>query len=156
MRAAAERLGGDPDAWEVLGLIHDVDFDITKDDHEQHTLLAAEWMRDWGFDETAVKAVLAHNEEGEHGMERDTTLDKALSCCETITGLVVTSALVQPEKKLASVKPKSVRKKMKDKAFAKKVSREHIMQCEEIGIPISEFCELAVTAMRTVSDELEL
>jgi len=156
MRAAAERLGGDPDAWEVLGLVHDIDFDITKDDHEQHTLLAAEWMREWGFDETAVKAVLAHNEEGDHGMKRDTTLDKALSSCEMITGLVVTSALVQPDKKLASVNPKSVRKKMKDKAFAKKVSREHIMQCEEIGIPISEFCELAVGAMRTVSDELGL
>lgn len=156
MKAAAERLGGDPQAWEVLGLLHDVDFDVTKDDPSRHTLLAAEWLREWGFGEEAVDAVLAHNEEAEHEIERDDTLKKALSACEMITGLVVTTALVMPDKKLASVKPKSVKKRMKDKAFARKVSREHIMQCEEIGIPLPEFCEMAVMAMREVSDELEL
>jgi putative nucleotidyltransferase with HDIG domain len=156
MRAAAEKLGGDPDAWEVLGIVHDIDFDITKDEPARHTLLAAEWMQQWGFDQAAIDAVLAHNEEAEHEVERDDTLKKALSACEMVTGLVVTTALVMPDKKLASVKPKSVKKRMKDKAFARKVSREHIMQCEEIGIPLPEFCELAVVAMRSISDELEL
>lgn len=156
MRAAAERLGEDPDAWEVIGLIHDIDFDITKDDPERHTVLAGEWLTEWGFGEKAVHAVLAHNEMGGHGRKRESTLDLALSACESITGLVVATALVMPDKKLASVKPKSVKKRMKEKAFARKVSREEILQCEQLGIPIAEFCELAVGAMQKVSDELGL
>jgi putative nucleotidyltransferase with HDIG domain len=156
MRAAAERLGGDPDAWEVLGIMHDVDFDVTKDDPARHTVLAGEWLREWGFDETAVNAVLAHNEMASHGLKRNSTLELALSAAESITGLVVATALVMPDKKLASVKPKSVRKRMKEKAFARKVSREEIMQCEQLGIPIAEFCEIAVKAMQGVSDQLSL
>ena len=156
MRATAERLGEDPDAWEVLGILHDVDFDITKDDADKHTTLAGDWLREWSFDEKAVHAVMAHNEMASHGLERKSTLDLALSACESITGLVVATALVMPDKKLASVKPKSVKKRMKEKAFARKVSREEIMQCEQIGIPIAEFCEIAVHAMQGVADELGL
>ena len=156
LRAVAERLGEDADAWEVIGILHDVDFDVTKDDPEKHTVLAGEWLREWGFGEQAVRAVLAHNEMAEHGLERGSTLELALSASESITGLVVATALVMPSKKLADVKPKSVRKRMKEKAFARKVSREEIMQCEQIGIPLAEFCELAVVAMRGVSDELGL
>jgi putative nucleotidyltransferase with HDIG domain len=156
MRAAAERLGEDPDAWEVIGILHDVDFDITKDDANRHTMLAGEWLREWGFDERVVKAVLAHNEMADHGLKRDTALALALSACESVTGLVVATALVMPDKKLASVKPSSVEKRMKEKAFARKVSREEILQCEQLGIPISEFCEIAVAAMRGVADELGL
>jgi len=156
MRAVAERLGGDPDAWEVLGIMHDVDFEETKDDPQRHTVLAGEWLREWGFDEMAVKAVLAHNEMADHGYARESTLELALSASESITGLVVATALVMPDKKLASVKPKSVRKRMKEKAFARKVSREEILQCEEIGIPLAEFCEIAVVAMQGVSNELDL
>ena len=156
MHAVAERLGGDPDAWEVLGIMHDVDFEETKDDPQRHTILAGDWLREWGFDEAAVKAVLAHNEMAGHGYARESTLELALSASESITGLVVATALVMPDKKLASVKPKSVRKRMKEKAFARKVSREEILQCEEIGIPLADFCELAVGAMQGVSDELGL
>ncbi len=156
MRGLAERLDEDPDAWEVIGILHDIDFDITKDDPNRHTLLAAEWLREWEFDERAVKAVLAHNEMADHDEKRDTTLDLALSAGESITGLVVATTLVMPDKKLASVKPKSVRKRMKQKAFARRVSREEILQCEQIGIPIADFCELAVGEMQKVSDQLGL
>jgi putative nucleotidyltransferase with HDIG domain len=156
MRACAVRLGEDPDTWEILGLLHDIDFDETGDDPDNHTVLAGKWLREWGFDEQAVHAVMAHNEMASHGLKRESTLDYALSACEAITGLVVTTALVMPDKKLASVKPKSVKKRMKDKAFARKVSREDILECEKIGIPIAEFCELAVGAMQGVSDELGL
>lgn len=156
MRAVAERLGEDPDAWEVIGILHDIDFDITKDDPSEHTMLAGKWLREWGFDERAVKAVLAHNEMADHSEKRETTLDLALSASESVTGLVVATALVMPDKRLATVKPKSVRKRMKEKAFARRVSREEIMQCEQIGIPLAEFCEIAVRAMQGVSDQLEL
>ena len=156
MRGTAERLGEDPDAWEIMGLIHDIDFDITADNPEQHTVLAGEWLREWGFDDRIVHAIESHNEEGGHGQRRESVLDKALSASESITGLVVTTALVMPDKKLESVKPKSVKKRMKDKAFARKVNREDILQCEELGIPIAEFCELAVKSMQKISDELGL
>lgn len=156
MRGTAERLGEDPDAWEIIGILHDIDFDITKDDPDKHTVLAGEWLREWGVDDTVVKAILAHNEMAEHGYQRESTLELALSACESITGLVVATALIMPDKKLASVKPKSVKKRMKEKAFARKVSREEILQCEQIGIPIEEFCEIAVHSMQKVSDELGL
>lgn len=156
MRAAAEKLGGDPDVWEVLGILHDIDFEVTSDDANKHTVLAGEWLKEWGFGEEAMHAILSHNEEASHGYKRSSNLDIALSACESITGLVVATTLVMPDKKLASVKPKSVKKRMKEKAFARKVSREEIMQCEQLGIPIAEFCELAVMAMREVSDQLGL
>lgn len=158
LRACATRLGrGDEaDAWEVLGIVHDIDFDITANEPERHTLLAAEWLREWGFCETAVHAILAHNEMAHHQEKRTEQLDLALSACESITGLVVATALVQPEKKLATVKPASVEKRMKEKAFARKVSREDIMQCEQLGIPLTEFCVMAVEAMQGVSGDLGL
>lgn len=156
VRALAEHLGEDADAWEIIGLIHDIDFDITKDEPERHTLLAAEWLREWGFDDRAVQAILAHNEMADGAPERASTLDLALSAGESITGLVVATALVMPDKKLASVKPKSVKKRMKQTAFARNVSREEILQCEELGIPIAEFCEIAVRAMQGISDDLGL
>jgi putative nucleotidyltransferase with HDIG domain len=156
MRACAVRLGEDADAWEVLGIIHDIDFDLTKETPELHTIQAGNWLREWGFDEEAIHAVEAHNDTAEHGKKRESTLDKALSACESITGLVVATALVMPDKKLASVKPKSVKKRMKQAAFARNVSREEIMQCEELGIELAEFCEIAVKGMSEISDELGL
>lgn len=156
MKACAKHFGEDQDAWEIIGILHDIDFEITMDDPDRHTVLAGEWLEEWGFDQKAVHAVMAHNEMAGHGKKRDTKLDLALSCCESITGLVVATALVMPDKKLASVKPKSVKKRMKEKAFARKVSREEIMQCEDLGIPIAEFCEMAVGAMQSISDDLGL
>lgn len=154
MRACAEKLGEDADAWEILGLIHDIDFQETAETPDRHTVLAGEWLMEWGFPDEAIVAIQAHNEMADHGKTRDTLVAKSLSCCEAITGLVATTALVQPDKKLASVKAKSVKKRMKDKAFARKVSREDIMFCEEIGIPLAEFCEMAVAAMQEISDDL--
>ena len=156
MKACAEKLGEDEQTWEVLGLIHDIDFQETADEPERHTVLAGEWLAEWGFPQEAIDTIQAHNEMGGHGKTRDSLVAKSLSCCEAITGLVATTALVMPDKKLASVKPKSVKKRMKDKSFAKKVSREDIMHCEEIGIPLPEFCEMAVMAMREISDDLGL
>jgi putative nucleotidyltransferase with HDIG domain len=156
MRAIAERLDENPDTWEVIGLLHDIDFDQTSDDAARHTMLAGEWLKEWGFGKDVVHSVMAHNHFGDHGLQRSSKLDMALSASESITGLVVAAALVQPDKKLASVKPKSVKKKMKEKAFARNVSREEILQCEELGIPIAEFCEISVGAMQNISDDLGL
>ncbi len=117
--------------------------------------MAAEFLAQRGVAPAIVQAVKAHNAEA-LGLTRQGRLDVALTCGETITGLVVATTLVYPEKKLAAVKPKSVAKRMKEKAFAASVSREHILLCEELGIPLNDFCALAVESMREVAGELGL
>jgi predicted hydrolase (HD superfamily) len=107
------------------------------------------------MDQESIEAIKLHNEMAT-GIPRSKEFHHALAAGETITGLIVATTLVYPDKKLASVKPKSVTKRMKQKAFAASVSREHIMECEKIGIPLNEFAELAVVAMRGIADKIGL
>jgi putative nucleotidyltransferase with HDIG domain len=154
MEALADRLGQDREAWWTMGLLHDIDFDITQDPGE-HGARGAEILRQHGFGEDFIAAVKAHNAEG-LGLKREKIVDFALTCGESITGLVVATALVMPDKKLASVKSASVVKRMKKKDFARKVSREAIMLCEDIDLSVAELAELAVDAMQKISSELGL
>jgi lysyl-tRNA synthetase class 2 len=155
MEGIAERFGKNRDTYWCMGLLHDLDFDEVKEP-DKHTLETVRLLKERGVtDETIIQAVLSHNEEG-LGIERKYWLDYALSCGETITGLVMASALVLPDKKLASLKPSSVKKRMKKKDFARQVSRENILQCEKIGLDLLEFCELAVESMRGIADDLGL
>jgi putative nucleotidyltransferase with HDIG domain len=154
-RALARRLEEDEELWAVTGLLHDLDFEQTKDNPSQHGVVAAEILEKEGLPAEAITAIKAHNAELT-GVERTTPLDFALTAGETITGLVVATTLVYPDKKLASVKPKSVTKRMKEKAFARAVKRENILLCEKLDIPMPEFSALAVEAMRGISDELGL
>lgn len=155
MKALARRLGRDEDAWGMAGLLHDIDIEITNADLEVHGLEAERILRAEGVDPETIDAIVMHNEIP-HGKKRTTELQHALAAAETITGLVVATALVYPDKKLSSVKPKSVVKRMKEKAFAASVSRENIMECDQIGISLSEFAELAVEAMKTIAPQLGL
>jgi putative nucleotidyltransferase with HDIG domain len=154
MRALALRLGGDPELWGLTGLLHDLDAE-RQPDLAQHTLDAQRMLRARGVSEELVRAVGMHNETAQ-GEKRSEVFHHALAAGETITGLIIATALVLPEKKLAGVKAKSVRKRMKEKAFAAGANREIIMECERIGIPIDEFCEICLTAMQEVAPELEL
>ena len=154
MEALARRLGGDPGLWWSIGLLHDLDFDHTQDP-ARHGLETAEILRARGEPEEAVQAILAHNAEG-LGMERASTLDYALTCAESVTGLIVATALVMPDKKLASVTAEGVLKKMAKKEFARRVSREHVRLCEEVGMPLPEFVGLSVAAMQSIAEELGL
>ncbi len=154
MRALAKKMGHDEDLWGITGLLHDLDFSETKDDPQRHAMVSAEIL-DGRLPEEAVTAIKRHNAEM-LGLTRETEFDLALTAAETITGLIVATTLVYPDKKLASVKPKSVTKRMKEKAFAAKVNRDHIRLCEEFGMPLPEFAALSVEAMRGISDELGL
>jgi predicted hydrolase (HD superfamily) len=122
----------------------------------RHTLVAAGILRSCGVPEEYVAAIVSHCEFTPNWTPRATPLQHALAASEAITGLVVATALVMPDKKLVSVKPKSVRKRMGETAFARNVDRSAIMECEKIGVPIAEFCELAVQAMQGISDVLGL
>ncbi len=108
-----------------------------------------------GVDAEIIDAIRMHNEKA-HGEPRQTTFHHALAAGETITGLVTATALVYPDKKLSSVKPKSVRKRIKEKAFARGADREIIRECEKLGLEINEFCDLALAAMQNISDDLGL
>ncbi len=154
MRALANRLGEDEEKWGLAGLLHDIDVEITNADPKIHGL-EAQNILDGKVDEEIIDAITHHNEDA-GGVERHTKFQHALAAGETITGLVIATTLVYPDKKLASVKPKSVTKRMKQPAFAASVKRENIMECEKIGIPLAEFATIAVEAMRKVSDELGL
>jgi putative nucleotidyltransferase with HDIG domain len=155
MRALAERLGEDKETWGLAGLLHDLDVEITNADLNVHGLETVKMLEQHGIDPEIVEAVKMHNEQA-HGEKRSALFHHALAAGETITGLIIATTLVYPDKKLASVKPKSIVKRMKEKAFARSVDRDIIRECEQIGVPLNEFAELALKAMQGISDELGL
>lgn len=155
IRALAGRLGRDQELWGLVGLLHDLDFNETKQQPEQHGLKTAEWLAESGLPDEALQAIRAHNAES-LGLERKSELDFALSCSESITGLIVAAALVRPDKKLEGVKPKSIRKRMKERRFAANVDRGRIRLIEETGIPLDEFINLSLDAMKGVGHEIGL
>lgn len=155
MRSLARELGKDEESWGVAGLLHDLDFELTKDDPASHTLRTADILRDRGVPEHIVEAIKAHNAEA-LGIERTTEMGLALSAAESITGLIVAAALVLPDKRLSSVKPESILKRMKEKAFARNVNRETIRECEKLGINLERFVELSLEAMQGIAAELGL
>jgi len=149
MKALALRLGlseEEAGRWALLGLLHDLDYAATEHNPEQHGLKTVEFLADQGFSPEELEAIKRHNAEMLN-LSRETQLDLALTCGEVVTGLISAAAMVQPDKKVASVKPASAVKKMKDKAFARSVNRGHIKLCEELGLPLLDFMALAVAAM---------
>ena len=158
MRALAKRLGGDSDVWEVLGILHDADWEETKNSPELHTINTITWLAEKGItDGPIVHALQSHNRAYTKLAEIDGLMEWALETCDELTGFIVAVALTRPDKKLSSVGVESVLKKWKTKEFAKAVDRDHIAQCEEkLGIPLEEFIQLTLTAMQQHSEELGL
>lgn len=155
LRAMAARLGEDVEKWGLAGLLHDLDSE-THPDLAVHTQETVRILAGLGVHAEIIEAIRLHNPKAHPGETRTTVFQHALAAGETITGMVIATALVQPDKKLASVKPKSVKKRMKEKAFARGANRETIMECEMIGIPIADFCTLSVAAMQEIADSLGL
>lgn len=155
MRAAAKHLAQDEEKWALAGLLHDIDVEITNGNPLTHALEAENILKPLGIDSEIIDAIKMHNEQAT-GLPRSTMFQYALASCETITGLISATTMVYPDKKVASVKPSSVVKRMKEKHFAASVNRENILECEKIGIPLPQFAEMAIKAMCTVSDEIGL
>jgi len=155
MRSLALHLGQDPDKWALAGLLHDLDVEITNADLDVHGLETAKILSARGVDPEIVEAIKLHNEQA-CGERRRTVFQHALAAGETITGLITATALVYPDKKLASVKARSVRKRMKEKAFAASVDRHIIGECEAAGIPLDAFCGICLEAMQSIHDQLGL
>lgn len=153
MKAIALHLGEDPDKWGTAGLLHDIDVEITAGDMKLHGNKAVEILGNKGIAPDIIDAIMMHNEEAS-GKERSEKFQHALAAGETITGLIFATAMVYPDRKLSSVKAKSITKRMKEKAFAASVKRENILECEKIGIPLNDFAEISLKALQEISDEL--
>lgn len=147
------------DVWEVLGFLHDADYELTKDDWKQHTLLTLNWLSEEGItnEDPLYLAIQSHNNKVTGLREPQTQMEWALECCDELTGFIVACALVTPEKKLESVKLESIKKKWKMPAFAKGVDRSQIEQCEDrLGVPIDDFIVVVRDAMVANASELGL
>jgi hypothetical protein len=153
LAALARRLGQDEALWGVVGLLHDLDYATTKDNAARHGLDCAELLSGL-LPEEALTAIRAHNFE-RTCIAPTTDLDFALRCGETVTGLIHTNALVRPAR-MAGMDAKSLKKKMKDKAFAASVCRETIGECQKLGLEQAEFFTIAVAAVAGIADKVGL
>jgi putative nucleotidyltransferase with HDIG domain len=153
LRALALRLGQNEELWGLTGLLHDLDYATTKDNPARHGLDSAELLAGKLPDE-AVQAIRAHN--AEHtGVAPASLLDFALRSGETVTGLIHTNALVRPAR-MDGMDAKSLKKKMKDKAFAASVNRETIGECKKLGLEQAEFFTVAIGAIAGIADQVGL
>jgi len=152
MRAYARKYGGDEELWGAVGLIHDFDYE-QHPSPEEHPAVGAGILREKGWPEEAVRAVLSH---GDHtGVTRESRMEKALYAVDELTGFITAVALVRPSKSLDDLKAKSVKKKMKDKAFAAAVGREELRGgAEDLGEDFTEHVDFVIQAMRAVQEEL--
>ncbi|MGM0438510.1 MAG: HDIG domain-containing metalloprotein [Bacillota bacterium] len=154
MERLAKYFDKDEEKWALAGLLHDIDYEETKDDPERHSLVGAEMLEDLGLGEDIVYAVKVHN--GEHDLPRKSLMDKALYASDPLTGLIVASALIHPDKELEGVDTDFVMNRFEESSFAKGADREVIASCEEMGLELEEFIGLALEGMKSISDELGL
>ncbi len=156
MRAFARHFQENEELWGICGLLHDLDWEYTKDHPEEHTKKAAEILRAEGVDETIIHAVQAHHPSAS-GIEPSNLMEKCLYTTEELTGLMIACALVQPDKKLASVKPESVLKKLKTKGFARGVNRDVVNQAPAVlNLSMDEVIKISLEAMQSIADKLGL
>ncbi len=152
VRSYARRKGEDEELWGLTGLLHDLDWEKYPD---EHPLKAVDALRDLGYPEPVLHAILAHRSDFT-GVEPTTPLDRTLVACDEITGLITATALVRPTG-IDDLKPKSVKKKMKDRTFAAGVDRDDVRRgAELLGIDFDEHIAIVIAAMREISDELGL
>jgi len=153
MRAYARKFGQDEEKWAVAGLIHDFDYELYPNAPD-HPLKGSQILSDRGYPEDVRRAILGHAEYT--GVPRDTLMAKSLFACDELAGFITACALVRPGK-IQSLEPRSVRKRMKDKAFARSIRREDIVAgAEELGVDTDEHIALCIGAMQAIGDCLGL
>lgn len=150
----AKHFGEDEERWGSAGLLHDIDYEETKDTPERHSLISGKIAGELGFDQEIVDAVIAHNHA--HGKPRNTLMAKALYAADPLTGLIVASALISPAKKLSAIDTKFVLNRMAEKSFARGANRETIRSCTEMGLSLEDFVGMGLEAMQGISKELGL
>lgn len=153
-RAYARKFGEDELEYAVAGMLHDVDYE-QHPTIEEHGKVGAKWLEARGYPADIVHAVIAHNDY--HGIARTSLLDRVVFACDELTGLITAAALVRPNKSIIGLEAGSVRKKMKDKAFARGVNREDIIKgAAELEVELNEHIQFVINAMEAVADDLGL
>ena len=154
MRFYAQKYNQDEEKWAVTALLHDFDWEIHPT-MEEHPQAGAPILREHGVPEDIIRAVLSHANHS--GIPRETLMEKALFACDEITGLIMAVALVRPSRSLDDLKPKSVKKKWKDRSFAAGANREEIEQgATELGVDLWEHVANVIQAMNLISEDLDL
>ena len=154
MRAYARKLDGDEEKWSLVGLIHDFDYEKYPS-AEEHPYKGNEILKERGYPDDVRRAIMSHAEYT--GVPRESQMEKALFACDELAGFITATALVKPNKSLAEVDAKSVRKRMKDKAFARSVSREDIINgAAGLGVDLDEHITFCIEAMKGIAGDLGL
>ena len=155
MGALAEKFNQDKKSWALAGLLHDIDYEQTKDNPEKHSLIGAEMLKENGYSQEICEAVKSHNEI--HGIEPESLMAKALFVADPTSGLIVAATLVLPSKKIQDLTVQNVLNRFREKAFARGANRAIIKKCEQyLGLSLEEFIEIALKAMQRIAKELEL
>jgi len=154
MRAYARKFGEDEDKWGITGLLHDFDYEKYPTPAE-HPFVGNKILEERGYPEEMRRAILSHADYS--GVKRESRMEKTLYACDEIAGFITASTLVKPSKSLAEVEAKSVRKKMKDKAFARSVNRDDIINgAADLGVDLEEHIAFCIEAMKGIAGELGL
>lgn len=159
VRAYARRNGADEELWSRTALLHDFDYERWPNEghhaDKEHPAQGSSVLREHGYPEEMIHAILAHADYT--GVKRESTLDKTLFACDELAGFLTACALIKPSKKIAEVEAASVKRKLKDKAFARGVNRDDVRRgAEELGIPLDDHIATCIEAMRGAADELGL
>jgi len=156
MRGLASHLNENEDKWEICGILHDIDFPQTENDHAKHGLIAAEILKNIDVPGDVVYAIKAHAHAVNKQAPLKSKMDFSIDAADAVSGLVTATALVYPDKKLASVKLKSISKRFKDKGFAKNCDRKRMLSCEQVGFQKEKLFEIALEGLKAISEELGL
>ena len=159
MKHFAQLRNDDADLWEAVGLLHDMDYErhpnLERSTTEGHPFVGIAWLRENGWSEEVCRAILAHADYS--GVSRETPLEKTLYAVDELSGFVVAVALVRPTKSIHDVDVRSVKKKMKDKAFARAVNRDDIIRgAEELGVPLDDVIAQVIAALKSDATRLGL
>jgi len=152
MREFAKKFGEDEDKWGLAGLLHDLDYDTTVDDPDNHTLKTEEILKPFSMDPDIIHAIKAHNQKA--GL--DSKMDIALYTVDPTSGFITACALMHPSKKLENVNLKRMKKRFKEKSFAKGANREQMAECTRMDVELEEFLVVCLAAMQGISGELGL
>lgn len=155
MKALACHFDEDEEKWGLTGLLHDIDYEKTKGEAHQHSLVGSKMLEDLGIDKNVCQAVKVHNEV--HGILPQTLMEKALFVTDPLTGLIVAGALVLPSKKLADLTVENVLNRFKEKSFTRGVNREIIKKCQELlNLSLEDFVKIGLETMQKIADDLGL
>lgn len=152
MREFAEKFGEDVEKWGLTGLLHDLDYKYTVDDPDNHTLKTAAMLAEYNLDEDILHAIKAHNAKA----PLESQMDIALYTVDPTSGFIIACALMHPSKKLENVNLKRMKKRFKEKSFAKGANRDQMQECVNMGVELEDFLVTCLTAMQKIAPQLGL